>query len=109
MCVTQCLVHWTRSPSQQARHSALHYIRDAMELIDVAVPLRRNIAETSAGKINKYEAVAELPKGAWGQRKRQGRSIPSCIWLVGWGCFECVSKIPREIRDLSCFAPIQQV
>ena len=93
VCET-CPVHWTGSLSQQARHSALHHTHDAMELIDVVVPLGRNTAKTSAGKINKYEAVAELPKEAWGQWKRQGRTPPSRSWPVGWGCFQYISKTP---------------
>lgn len=64
-------MHWIRSPSQQVGPLLFNHIRDAIELIDVAVPLRRNTAKTPAGKINKYEAVAELPEGVWGQRKRQ--------------------------------------
>ena len=73
--------------------SVLHHTRDAMDLIDVVVPLGRYTAKTSAGKINKYEAVAKLPKGAWGQWKRQGRSPPSVAGRLA-GAVSSVSKTP---------------
>lgn len=68
MCQRERLLHQTRSPSQQASPPLFNHAPDAMELIDVAVPLRRNTAKAPAGKINKYKAVAELPKGVRGQR-----------------------------------------
>lgn len=77
----QRLVHQTRSPSQQAGPLLFNHTHDAMELIDVAVPLRRNTAKTPAGKINKCEAMAELPKGVWDPRKRQRR--PASRGLAG--------------------------
>ena len=105
----QCLVHWTGRLSQQARHSVLHHTRDAMELIDVAVPLGRNTAKTSAGKINKYEAVTKLPTGAWGQWKRQGMSPPSVAGRLAGAVSSVSARLLGGIRDLSCFALIQQV
>ena len=89
--------------------SVLHHTRDAMELIDVVVLLGRYTAKTSAGKINKYEAVAKLPKGAWGQWKRQGRSPPSAAGQLAGAVSSVSARTLGEIRDLSCFALIQQV
>lgn len=85
-------MHQTRSPSQQAGPLLFNHTHDAMELIDVAVPLRRNTAKTPAGKINKYEAVAELPKGVWNPRKRQRRPASRG---AGWGSYGCVGKSPQ--------------
>lgn len=51
---------------------------DTMELIDVAAPLSRNPAKTSAGKADKSEAVLKLPNRAWEQRKKQGGPTSGC-------------------------------
>lgn len=43
-------MHWTRTPASKPDTLLFNHTRDAMELIDVAVALRRNITKTSAGK-----------------------------------------------------------
>lgn len=65
-----CLCIGPEAPASKPDTLLFNYSPDAMELIDVAVPLRRNTAKSSVGKINTYEAVAELPKRVWDQRRR---------------------------------------
>lgn len=63
-CVCVCdsaLCIGPEAPASKPDTMLFNHTRDAMELIDVAVALRRNITKTSAGK--KKKAVAELPKG----------------------------------------------